>query len=60
MGSGGGIDPHHPMAALASLEGLPDDALAHVFELLVDVNLVRLRQVSRRMNARVSYLFFQA
>lgn len=47
------------MAALASLEGLPDDALAHVFELLVDVDLVRLRQVSRRMNARVSYLFCQ-
>jgi hypothetical protein len=38
---------------LASLEGLPDDVLAHVFELLDSKALAGLR-VSRRMDVRVS------
>ncbi|WOO81489.1 uncharacterized protein LOC62_03G005011 [Vanrija pseudolonga] len=44
-----------PRAAdpLATLECLPDDALSHVFELLSDTDLVRLRQVSPILNRRV-------
>jgi len=37
----------------ASLEGLPDDVLAHVLEQLDSVSLARLREVSRRMDQRV-------
>lgn len=39
--------------ALASLDGLPDDVLAHVFELLDAEELVRLRGVSRTLDTRV-------
>ncbi|BEI85407.1 hypothetical protein CcaverHIS002_0508080 [Cutaneotrichosporon cavernicola] len=43
-------------AALASLGGLPDDVLAHVFDLLDAENLVRLRGVSRTLDQRVRTL----
>ncbi|BEJ16258.1 hypothetical protein CspHIS471_0508630 [Cutaneotrichosporon sp. HIS471] len=43
-------------AALASLGGLPDDVLAHVFDLLDAENLVRLRSVSRTLDQRVRTL----
>ncbi|GMK55459.1 hypothetical protein CspeluHIS016_0205150 [Cutaneotrichosporon spelunceum] len=42
--------------ALASFEGVPDDVLAHVFEVLDVEDLVRLRGVSRRLDARVRTL----
>ncbi|KAL1411179.1 hypothetical protein Q8F55_002130 [Vanrija albida] len=42
-----------PTDPLASLQSLPDDALSHVFELLSDTDLVRLRRVSRTLNRRV-------
>ncbi|KLT42001.1 hypothetical protein CC85DRAFT_302723 [Cutaneotrichosporon oleaginosum] len=41
--------------ALASLEGLPDDVLVHIFELLDAEDLVRLR-VSRTLDSRVRTL----
>lgn len=41
---------------MASLEGLPGDVLAHVFELLSAADLARLRRVSRTMDRRVRLL----